>query len=671
MNIALEGGMLVIRASRLFLAQLRELPDRYWSPELEAWVASYMVENYDYMVARGWPLDGIDRPTASSLRLELASYRGEVYFALYVPQGHEWVERCRLIPESRMWSAKAKCWLCKPTLRNATYIKQTFAAANYSEAATSRMLSVLAEAEKLQEEADAAKVLQRQLTATPDITDFKFKTKPYDHQVRAFALSRDRTAFALFMEQGTGKTKVAIDTAAWLRSRNEIDAMLIICPNDVKDVWPEELAVHMVDWVDYVTMVDGRVKRAEVDAFATIERDFKPMKILVTNVESMASKDRFEIAHRFVAGHRTLVIVDESTRFKNPSAKRTKALLKLGRDAKYRRIMTGTPMTQTPLDLYAPCKFLSPSILGFHSFISMVKHHGIMGGFQGKQVVGFKNVEEIKAKIDPHSFRVLRDDCLDLPPKVFKKHYVDLTGEQRRIYDDLRDELVAELTSGGKISAAHSLVKIVRLAQITGGFVKPDEMPIDTVDFDDTSWNARVAHNLSFAVQRIPGDNPKLETTLDIISRLKPTDKVIIWARFRAEIELIQAELAAAYGEDSVVTFYGGVKRDERTERRHRFQGTPDQPHDPTCRFFVAQVDTGSVGLTLTRAQTVIYYSNSFSLETRLQSEDRTHRIGQTGTVTYHDLVARDTLDVPLIGALKRKKKFADQITGDSWKEWL
>lgn len=666
MNISLEAGNLVIRAGREHLADLRDLPDRHWDPELSAWVASYTTENFDFMAERGWPLGSIPRPSVSSLRIELVTYRNETYFAIHTPAGHEWVDLCRRIPESRMWSSVAKCWLCKPTQRNAVFLLEHFELkATISQAASTRFHAIMEGVRKLKEE--AAKPV------ATEITDFKFKTKPYDHQTKAFALSRDRAAFALFMEQGTGKTKVAIDTAAWLRSRSEIDAMLIICPNDVKDVWPEELAVHMVDWVDFVVMVDGRVKKQEVQEFVLRDSHRGRLKVLVTNVEAMASKDRFDLAHRFVAGHNTMVIVDESTRFKNPSAKRTKALLKLGKSAKYRRIMTGTPMTQTPLDLYAPCKFLDPHILGFSTFISMVKHHGIMGGFQGKQVVGFKDVDQIKAKIDPHSFRVLREDCLDLPPKVFKKHYIDLSNEQRRIYDDLRDELVAELVSGQKITAAHSLVKIVRLAQVVGGFVKPDDVFIDPDegDADDTSWNARAAEKLSTKVQPIDGPNPKLDTTLDIIERLNPNEKVIIWARFRAEIEIIERKLAALYGEDSVVTFYGGVKRDERTIRRHRFQGTPDQPHDPRCRFFVAQVDTGSVGLTLTRAQTVIYYSNSFSLETRLQSEDRTHRIGQTGTVTYHDLVARDTLDTALIGALRRKKKFADQITGDSWREWL
>lgn len=672
MNIALEGESLIIQANREYTTDLRSLPDRKWNPERAVWIAPYTVENYEFMQQRGWPIQHIARPTRSSLRVELVSYKSETYFAVHTPQGHEWVDRCRRIPEYRMWSTAASCWLCKPTHQNAEYIEDAFAGAVYSDAARQRMDKIMAAVKKAQEA--AAETKKKSAEPQIEILDFKFKTVPYDHQTKAFALSRDREAFALFMEQGTGKTKVVIDTAAWLRSKNAINALVVICPNDVKDVWPEELDVHMPDWVKYEVIVEGRQKRLDLNRFVAPVTHRDALKVFVTNVESLVSRDRFERVQKFIATHRALVVADESTRFKNPSAKRTKALIKLSKIAPYRRIMTGTPMTQSPLDLFAPCKFLDPNILGFGTYVSMVKHHGILGGFQGKQVVGFQKVEEIKQKLEGHSFRVLREECLDLPEKIFIKHYVELSGEQRRVYNDLRDELVAELSTGQRITAAHQLVKMLRLAQVVGGFIRPDAVDLTDIDgdmFDDTAWNERASELVSNKVQEIPGSNPKLDTTLSIIEELSDSSKVIIWARFRAEIELIERRLAEIYGKDSVVTFYGGVARDERTERRHRFQGTPTRSHDPSCRFFVAQVDTGSVGLTLTRAQTVIYYSNSFSLETRLQSEDRTHRIGQTGAVTYHDLVARDTLDTALIGALRRKKKFADQITGDRWKEWL
>lgn len=673
-KIELVNDTLVITADRRWVPQLRALPDRRWDAATNRWFASFTTENMMYMQQQGWPVSHLPAPTKSAARVDLVRIGGEAgqFYAIYTPGGQDWIAKCKAIPEHRMWSTANKCWLVRPTEKNTRYLREHMPTLDWTTAATERAQRII---ESLNRQEDIVKALEaekKEIAALDavNVADFKFKTQPYQHQAKAFKLSRDKEAFALLMEQGTGKTKVIIDSAAWLRSLGRIEAVLIACPNDVKDVWVEECQSHMPEWMKYDVAVDGQIRRSELSDF--VYGDAKmPLKILITNVEAFASKERAALYDAFLARHNTLMVLDEATRFKNPMAKRTKSMLKLGKRAKYRRLLTGTPITQNPLDVYAPFRFLDASILGFTTYSVMKAHHAILGGWQNKQIVGFVKVDEIKTKIDPFSYRVLREECMDLPPKIYQKHMIELSTEQRRIYDDLRDELIAELDSGERITAAHALVKLVRLSQVVGGFVKPDVLPPDNLDPDSSEWNEFVADQQGLPPRAIDGPNPKLNTTLDIIEDLSDTAKVVIWARFRAEIEMIAKALSERYGPESVVTFYGGVGRDERTRRRRRFQGAPDLPHDPTCRFFVAQVDTGSVGLTLTKAQTVIYYSNSYSLETRLQSEDRTHRISQTGAVTYHDLIAKDTLDGTLVAALRRKKKFADLITGDAWRTWL
>lgn len=673
MKIALRNNTLIITASREHLAAVRALPDRRWDPESGDWHVPYTIENYQKIAEQKWPIGDIAPPAVSSSRVDLVNKKGTegVFYAVFVPR--EFEQACKQIPENRMWSMQNRCWLVRPTAKNTRYLREQLPQLHWSTRAQQKADAVLAAHAHFvaQVEAMSHEKQQASQALAVDVSDFKFKTKPYLHQAKVFKLSRDKTAFALLLEQGTGKTKVTIDTIAWLRARGKIAAAFIVCPNDVKDVWVEEFATHMPDWAEHQLIVDGQLPRSAVDKFVADSANNRVLKIVITNVESLASTQRIAAYKQLLAKYPTMMVLDEATRFKNPTAKRTKAMLLLGKSAAYRRILTGTPVTQNPLDVYAPFRFLDQAILGFNSYAVMRAHHGILGGWQGKQVIGFTGIEELKRKIDPFSYRILRDDCVDLPPKVYQKHLVNLSDEQRKMYDALRDELVAELESGDRITAPHALVKLIRLSQIVGGFVKTDVVIPDHVQPDSHEWHECVAAQQGRLPVRIGSSNPKLTALLEIIEDLPHDGKVVIWARFRAEIELLHSALVGLYGKDSAVTFYGGVDREERTRRRRLFQGAADTPHDPRCRFFIAQVDTGSVGLTLTRAQTVVYFSNSYSLETRLQSEDRTHRIGQTGTVTYHDLIARDTLDVTLVAALRRKKKFADMITGDTWKTWL
>ena len=322
--------------------------------------------------------------------------------------------------------------------------------------------------------------------------------------------------------------------------------------------------------------------------------------------------------------------MDESSRIKHPGALRTKAILKFGQMASYRRILTGTPITKGAEDLYSQFRFLDPYILKHDSFYSFRARYCVMGGFESKQVVAYQNLSELTRNIEGHSFRVLKRDCLDLPDKIYQRHPVELSKNQRRLYDQMRKEFVAEM-DGERVDSPLALTRILRLQQIVCGWFPGDD-GVKAID---------------------EKKNPRLEALLDIISNID-SSKVIIWSRFRADQKVLECAL-----KQLSVSYHGGVPNDERATAVKRFQ------EDPDVRFFIGNPATAGLGLNLTAASYAIYYSNSFDLETRLQSEDRCHRIGTKNNVTYIDLEAPRTVDSKIIKALRAKKSVADLVNQD------
>jgi len=290
--------------------------------------------------------------------------------------------------------------------------------------------------------------------------------------------------------------------------------------------------------------------------------------------------------------------------------------------------MTGTPVTKGPEDVYSQFKFLDPHILGYDSFYSFRARYCVMGGYENKQIVSYQNVDELTKNIEGHSFRVLKKDCLDLPDKIYQRHPVDLSPKQRKLYDQLRKEFIAEL-EGEHIDAPETITRLLRLQQIVCGWFPTEE-----------------------EVKPIDEKNPRMQALLDILSDIDT--KVIIWARFKADLRAIERALG-----DLAVAYHGDVSNDQRAIAVERFQ------NDPKVRYFIGQPQSGGIGLTLTAAECAIYYSNSFDLETRLQSEDRCHRIGTKNNVTYIDIEAPKTIDSKIIKALQSKKSLADVVTKD------
>jgi len=480
------------------------------------------------------------------------------------------------------------------------------------------------------------------------IKHYKFKTKPYEHQLKALEKSWAQKTYALFMEMGTGKSKVLVDNIAMLYDRGAIKGAVIVAPKGVYKNWHDiEIPVHLPDHIEHTKVLweptQTKKKIAELD---TLFDDKGDLKILIMNIEAFSTTKGLDFAHRFlnIFLGKALIGIDESTTIKNPTAKRTKNILTIGNLASYRRILTGSPVTKSPLDLYSQCEFLDPYHLGHQSYYSFRARYANMvkrnfGGRSVQIVASYRKLDELTDKLEKFSYRVLKEDCLDLPPKVFTTRTVELSEEQTKMYLTMRKAAIAE--HDGKImSSMSALTTLLRLHQITCGTFKADDGTIKHLK------------------------NNRLTALMDCLEETE--GKVIIWATYREDIKKIVDSLKKAYGEASTVEYHGGVDATLRQDHIAQFQ----QVKGPT-RYFVGNPSTGGYGITLTAANTVIYFSNSYDLEKRLQSEDRAHRIGQTGSVTYVDLVSEKTIDERIIKSLKDKVNIANEIMGEDIKNWI
>ena len=422
---------------------------------------------------------------------------------------------------------------------------------------------------------------------------YEYKTEPFDHQRKALKDSWDATFHAYFMEMGTGKSKVAIDNMGVLFEKGEITAALIVAPKGVYDNWalgeiplhlPERIARKTVSWIP------SSSKKYAAELEDVIMEDFDGMKIFVMNVEAFSSPRGARAAGRFlVQNPDNMMIVDESTTIKNRKAQRTKNLMVLTKYSKYRRILTGSPVTKSPMDLFSQCNFLDERALGYNSFFAFQNRYAIvqkrvMGARSFQEITGYRRLDELNEKLFSFSTRILKDECLDLPDKIYTRRNVELTDEQVKVYSQMKKLALAQLENGELATTESVLTQIMRLQQICCGFA----------------------------------------------------------------------------------LYYGATPQDERQEIVNRFQDV----NDP-LRFFVGQPKTGGYGITLTAANTVIYYSNSYDLEIRLQSEDRAHRIGQKNAVTYVDLVSPNTIDERVLNALRSKINLAGQVLKEDVSGWL
>lgn len=533
------------------------------------------------------------------------------------------------------------------------------------------------------------------------MTEYLFKTTPYEHQTEALRRAHGKTSFAWLMEMGTGKSKVAIDEISDLWESGNIDAAVIFAPKGVYMNWVNsEIPTHMPNRVyDLTSIVHWRAGGGSKDHQARLRgllRYEQGLPILVMNIEALSSGTRgylyltqFLNSYKKIAGY-----VDESTTIRTPDATRTKRMMEVAKKLVYRRIMTGYVTPRSPLDIYCQFAFLGTGLLGFSSYYSFRARYAVMtqqifGGRKVSVVVGYRDVEDLGRRMMPHSYRVKKEDCLDLPDKVYLIREVEMTEEQVRIYREIRDQATSALEKpgqckkcegrgfrrlvdngevidstcfacggigevvGASVTATEVIVQILRLHQVLCGHVN-----------DETGKSHDVPSN------RIK----------ELISVLLETDsKTIVWARYRRDIELIVEAIEKEFGAGSAVEYHGGVGEEKRKEALYRFQGRRhdsekgwvDCPEKDQARFFVGNAQTGGFGLTLTIAKTVVYYSNDYDLEKRIQSEDRAHRSGQTKSVTYVDLVVPGTVDEKILKALRAKINISAKIMGDGYREWI
>jgi len=475
--------------------------------------------------------------------------------------------------------------------------------------------------------------------------NYKFKTKPYQHQLTALEKSWNRETYAYFMEMGTGKTKVLIDNAAMLYDKGKIDGLLVIAPKGVIGTWyNQELPAHLPDHIENVAVMwQANINKKQKEKLNTLFKVEVALHILIMNVEALSTDKGLKFAQKFLLSHKTLFTVDESTTIKNPKALRTKNIIQISTMAQYRRILTGAPVTKNPLDLFSQCHFLDPFHLDHASYYSFRTRYAIMktayiSGRSIQLVSGFKHLAELAEKLKPFSYRVLKENCLDLPPKIYMKRNIELSAEQKKVYKEMKEKALATL-HGKQITTMNVLTQLMRLQQITCGHFVAD-------------------HG---STQKIKSN--RLNELMDILDEVE--GKAIIWAHWQADIKNIIKEIKKVHGPGSVVDYYGETPQDQRDKHREAFQ------NDSEVRYLVGTPQTGGYGITLTAASTVIYYSNGYDLEKRLQSEDRAHRIGQHKTVTYIDIMAEETVDEKIVKALRKKINIASEVMGEELRDWI
>ena len=476
---------------------------------------------------------------------------------------------------------------------------------------------------------------------------FDFKTKPYEHQATWFSKVKDKAHFAFEWEMGCGKTKIVLDLLSYKYLQGEINGALIITVRGVHQNWvTNEAPVHFGINYKGAAWSPTRVENGMRGIMDT--EDFA---LATINYDAVPRKKGKQFCEQFLTSRKCAIVLDESHAVKNPSANRTKAVLKLASMADIKYIMTGTPVSAGPLDVWAPYTFLSPRIMNRMSFYQFKSRYAIEKELPGitykkwvkgkaidatvRAVVGYKNVEELKSRIEPYRSRVLKDDVLDLPDKVYRRRLFELSADARKAYTSMSDELCVELKAGS-VTADSALVMLTRLQQIACEFIPQQDG------------------------QAVSLGEGRINACMDVI--LQTRGSVVVWVSYKHVQRELRERLSKADISHHVLT--GDTATDVRMDIVNAFQAGEG-------RVLIASPQVAGTGFTLTAARDVIFFHNRFSLPSRLQAEDRTHRIGQIGTVTYTDLLAINTVDFDILESLIAKRDIASTITGDVLRQWL
>ena len=524
---------------------------------------------------------------------------------------------CKRVPNAA-WDGGRRVWTYPATPQHARLIQSTIPRLSPTEKFTALLAGQV-------KPAAAAVPAPKPATPPAVVLPAGLKTKPWRHQIAAFQFTMERLARGagaalLALEMGVGKTLVALMVLAAVAARR----VLICCPLRVVPVWEQQIERHLdlplivVSLDDNVGSVASKKKLAE-DKLRLAEATGRPLVIII-NYDSVW---RSPFADWAESQQWDLIIADESHRLKAPGGKASLAFKRLRQHARGRLALTGTPMPHSPLDVYAQFRFLSQTIFG-PSFAAFRQKYAVMGGFQRKQVTGFQCLDELEALMRTITYRVSKD-VLDLPPQTHVTYHCELSGEAQRIYRDLEDDFVAEVRDG-RITVSNAMVKLLRLQQVAGGWVKTDDGQY---------------HRVDSAKEKLLAD------TLEDIGSGEP---VVVFCRFHADLDAVH-EAAKSAG-------FPSLELSGRRDELRRWQ-------DGEAQVLAAQISAGGVGVDLTRARYSIYYSLSFSLGEYDQALSRVHRPGQTRPVEHIHLVARNTVDTKIMRALDRRAEVVEAILAE------
>lgn len=520
-----------------------------------------------------------------------------------------WIAQVRQIPGAR-WLASLKSWAIPKDRDTVKMARQIFP-----------WMQVAPEITSWENQMQATEtnnlLLKKSETVMLDWHDGVLNGPPlFQHQARALDLLSRNKNYALAMEMGTGKTRVVIELMAWRKRQGEAKPWLVVCPLSVVGVWAEQIRQYAPGLIP-VKLVGDRYER---------EKGLSgPGDIFIINYEGVRVLSG-ALENKAWAG----VVCDESHRIKNRTSQQAKSCFRIGGRSERRYVLTGTMITNNPLDAFGQFKFLNEEILGSNFFAFQSRYAVMVTHGRARFPVKFINLQDLANRISPWTYRITKEEAkLGLPDKIYETRYVELPDNARRIYKQLAKELLAEI--GDKVVTAQIvLTKILRFSQITAGFVV-------TEDGAEEQLHER-----------------KIDELLDILDQTE--GQCVVWTKFKREMALVKRALDKAGVTSACLG--GDTPQSEREEILTRFR-------DGGVRVFIGQVQAGGTGISLTAAHTCVYMSSPFSLGDRLQSEDRLHRIGQKNAVTYIDLVCPGTIDESVLQILKNKKGMADIIQGD------
>lgn len=466
--------------------------------------------------------------------------------------------------------------------------------------------------------------------------DFEFKTKPFAHQIDGVRFGLNKKKFLLCDDQGLGKTKQIIDFVGCLEKTDTINKVLIVCGvNSLKYNWQSEISIHSDEkgWVLGTRFRKTTGKPYEGNTKNKLEDldNLPDCRYIITNIETLRAgaekisktKYHFPIAEKLQElcknGTISVIAFDECHKSKEPTSLQSRAMINV--TAKYMVAMSGTPLMNNPLDLYFPMKWLGYEN---HSFYQFKQHYCTLGGWGGSQVVGYKNLEEIRAMMDSIMLRRLKTEVLDLPEKIRKIEYVDMTSKQSQIYKEVYNGVMSELQ---KIKFSNNpLSMMIRLRQATG-------------------WTGILSNTVQ--------ESAKMERMVELVHEIVASgQKAIIFSNWESMTEVAKEKLKAY--NPAYIT--GATKADERMKEVERFQT------DNKCKVIIGTIGAMGTGLTLTAAQNVIFLDSPWNMALKAQAEDRAHRIGTKGTVNIITLVCKNTIDERIEELVEKKGQIADAL---------